>query len=73
MELLHTVGLSRPDLIDSALLRPGRLDKSLLCDIPSLSDRKEVCLSFFCRSAGPPFPTQLHILIRFGGASDCVK
>ena len=30
---------SRPDLIDPALLRPGRLDKSLLCDMPSLKDR----------------------------------
>jgi len=35
---------SRPDLIDPALLRPGRLDKSLLCDMPSYSDRLEVCL-----------------------------
>ena len=35
-------GSSRPDLIDSALLRPGRLDKSLLCDMPNESDRKEV-------------------------------
>ena len=26
---------SRPDLIDPALLRPGRIDKILLCDIPS--------------------------------------
>jgi len=33
---------SRPDLIDSALLRPGRLDKSLLCDMPTKPDRKEV-------------------------------
>lgn len=33
---------SRPDLIDPALLRPGRLDKSLLCDMPSHSDRLEV-------------------------------
>jgi len=33
---------SRPDLIDPALLRPGRLDKSLLCDIPSLEDRREI-------------------------------
>ncbi|EIW52807.1 AAA-domain-containing protein [Trametes versicolor FP-101664 SS1] len=33
---------SRPDLIDSALLRPGRLDKSLLCDMPSLEDRIEI-------------------------------
>lgn len=35
---------SRPDLIDPALLRPGRLDKSLLCDMPSHSDRLEVSL-----------------------------
>ncbi|OCH84801.1 AAA-domain-containing protein [Obba rivulosa] len=33
---------SRPDLIDSALLRPGRLDKSLLCDMPDVGERKEI-------------------------------
>lgn len=33
---------SRPDLIDPALLRPGRLDKSLLCPIPSPSDRRHI-------------------------------
>ncbi|EAU91532.2 peroxisome biogenesis factor 1 [Coprinopsis cinerea okayama7 len=33
---------SRPDLIDSALLRPGRLDKSVLCDMPDLDDRKDI-------------------------------
>lgn len=33
---------SRPDLIDPALLRPGRLDKSLLCDMPSRSDRIDI-------------------------------
>ena len=33
---------SRPDLIDPALLRPGRLDKSLLCDMPNLSDRVDI-------------------------------
>jgi peroxin-1 len=30
---------SRPDLVDPALLRPGRLDKSLLCDIPTFDER----------------------------------
>ncbi|KAK8754106.1 hypothetical protein OTU49_010671 [Cherax quadricarinatus] len=35
---------SRPDLIDPALLRPGRLDKCVFCPIPSLSDRKEILL-----------------------------
>ncbi|KAL4880811.1 P-loop containing nucleoside triphosphate hydrolase protein [Aspergillus karnatakaensis] len=33
---------SRPDLIDPALLRPGRLDKSLLCDMPNHTDRADI-------------------------------
>ncbi|KAF8531614.1 P-loop containing nucleoside triphosphate hydrolase protein [Gautieria morchelliformis] len=33
---------SRPDLIDAALLRPGRLDKSLLCDMPDKHERLEI-------------------------------
>ncbi len=33
---------SRPDLIDPALLRPGRLDKSLICDLPDLDDRVDI-------------------------------
>ncbi|KAI9890006.1 MAG: Peroxisome biosynthesis protein pex1 [Vezdaea aestivalis] len=33
---------SRPDLIDPALLRPGRLDKSLLCDMPNEADRHDI-------------------------------
>ncbi|MCO5599777.1 hypothetical protein L7F22_053884 [Adiantum nelumboides] len=40
---------SRPDLIDSALLRPGRLDKSLLCDLPSEEDRLDI-LQVLCGS-----------------------
>jgi peroxin-1 len=46
------VRISRPDLIDSALLRPGRLDKSLFCDMPDVSERKEVWVFFLLRS--PP-------------------
>ena len=33
---------SRPDLVDPALLRPGRLDKSLLCDIPTVEERVDI-------------------------------
>ncbi|KAL8681887.1 MAG: hypothetical protein Q9186_002044 [Xanthomendoza sp. 1 TL-2023] len=33
---------SRPDLIDPALLRPGRLDKSILCDLPNFEDRLDI-------------------------------
>mgnify|MGYP001173995629 FL=1 len=38
---------SRPDLIDSALLRPGRLDKSVFCDMPNYFDRLGI-LSCVC-------------------------
>ena len=48
--LTHKYHNSRPDLIDSALLRPGRLDKSLLCDMPDAQDRKEVWTSFLNKS-----------------------
>ncbi|KAF2405644.1 AAA-domain-containing protein [Trichodelitschia bisporula] len=33
---------SRPDLIDPALLRPGRLDKSLLCGMPDAHERADI-------------------------------
>ena len=33
---------SRPDLIDPALLRPGRLDKSVICGMPSRHERRDI-------------------------------
>lgn len=33
---------NRPDMIDSAMLRPGRLDKQLYVDLPSAHDRAEI-------------------------------
>lgn len=38
---------SRPDLIDPALLRPGRLDKSLICDMPDMRDRLDVSMLYY--------------------------
>ncbi|GFQ01659.1 peroxisome biogenesis protein 1 [Phtheirospermum japonicum] len=33
---------SRPDLLDAALLRPGRLDRLLFCDFPSPQERSDI-------------------------------
>ncbi|XP_043511745.1 peroxisome biogenesis factor 1 isoform X1 [Frieseomelitta varia] len=36
---------SRPDLLDPALLRPGRLDKTLYCPLPDEADREEILIA----------------------------
>ena len=43
-EVIPSVFLSssRPDLLDAALLRPGRLDRLLFCDFPSSHDRLDI-------------------------------
>jgi len=33
---------SRPDLLDAALLRPGRLDRLIYCGFPNVSERGQV-------------------------------
>ena len=35
-------GTNRPDILDPALLRPGRFDRKIILDIPSISDREEI-------------------------------
>ncbi|XP_078046831.1 peroxisomal biogenesis factor 1 [Augochlora pura] len=39
---------SRPDLLDPALLRPGRLDKALYCPLPDKVEREDI-LKALCR------------------------
>lgn len=33
---------SRPDMVDVALLRPGRVDKAVYCGFPDLEERSEI-------------------------------
>lgn len=33
---------NRPDILDPALLRPGRFDRKVILDIPSIGDREEI-------------------------------
>lgn len=36
---------SRPDLLDPALLRPGRMDRYLFCGFPGLDDRRDILVA----------------------------
>uniref|UniRef100_A0A3B4TZW5 Peroxisomal ATPase PEX1 n=1 Tax=Seriola dumerili TaxID=41447 RepID=A0A3B4TZW5_SERDU len=49
---------SRPDLIDPALLRPGRLDKSLYCPPPDLESRVEILKAL---STGVPLAADVDL------------
>ena len=40
--ILFFILSSRPDLLDAALLRPGRLDRLLFCDFPSPVERLNI-------------------------------
>jgi len=33
---------NRPDVLDSALLRPGRFDRKIILDLPDINDREEI-------------------------------
>lgn len=35
-------GTNRPDVLDPALLRPGRFDRRVIIDLPTLTDREEI-------------------------------
>ncbi|SMY25896.1 unnamed protein product [Zymoseptoria tritici ST99CH_1A5] len=67
---------SRPDLIDPALLRPGRLDKSLICDMPNVSDRLDILRAVSGQlhidssvTDGPPGQNLLEVAKRTDGYS----
>jgi peroxin-1 len=54
---------SRPDLIDPALLRPGRLDKSVFCDMPDDQERLQI-LEALCAKVHVDGDVQLDSVAR---------
>lgn len=44
---------NRPDIIDPAVLRPGRLDKILYVGLPSSTDRVDILRALTKVSVGP--------------------
>jgi hypothetical protein len=59
---------SRPDLLDPALLRPGRLDKAVLCGLPDTKHRLQVCLPHRVLIGPIDFASDFH-KVRLG--TDC--
>ena len=45
-DLYIIVASSRPDLIDAALLRPGRIEKHIYVGLPSVEDKVSILQSY---------------------------
>jgi len=50
---------NRPDILDPALLRPGRFDRKVVLDLPDISDREEI-LKIHCQGK----PLSLNVNLR---------
>lgn len=49
---------NRPDILDSALLRPGRFDRKVVLDLPDINDREEI-LKIHCQ--GKPLALNVNL------------
>jgi len=49
---------NRPDVLDPALLRPGRFDRKVVLDLPDINDREEI-LKIHCR--GKPLALDVNL------------
>jgi cell division protease FtsH len=49
---------NRPDVLDPALLRPGRFDRKIVLDLPDVNDREEI-LKIHCR--GKPLALDVNL------------
>lgn len=51
---------NRPDMIDPAMLRPGRLDKSLFIELPNAAERLDI-LKTLIKSNGTPLSSDIDL------------
>jgi len=49
---------NRPDVLDPALLRPGRFDRRIVLDLPDINDREEILK---IHSRGKPLALNVHL------------
>ena len=67
---------NRPDMLDPAMCRPGRLDKLLYVDLPSPDERAEIVRTLLVRRRVPLAPPPASLSARAptaaAAAADCV-
>ena len=57
-KLIVCAATNRPDILDPALLRPGRFDRRVVLDLPDINDREEI-LRIHCR--GKPLALNVNL------------
>lgn len=57
-KLIVCAATNRPDILDPALLRPGRFDRRIVLDLPDINDREEI-LRIHCR--GKPLTLNVNL------------
>ena len=60
---------NRPDIIDPAMVRPGRLDKLLYVDLPTPEERSEVIITL--SSSSPILPTDITSIKSLVSSEKC--
>ncbi len=58
-KLIICAATNRPDVLDPALLRPGRFDRRVILDLPDINDREEI-LKIHCQGK----PLALNVKLR---------
>lgn len=52
---------NRPDIVDPAVLRPGRFDKILYVGLPELNDRKDILTALTKNGTKPPLAPEVDL------------